>query len=98
MTTLKDLLCQKSLQIGEFTLVSGEKSTFYVDSKLTTYSPEAMPLIGRAFLSKMAERGWAPDAAGGLALGADPIAFALARESPGSEPPIDAFVVRNATK
>ncbi len=98
MQRLKDMLCRKSLQFGEFTLVSGEKSTFYVDSKLTTYSAEAMPLIGSAFLAKMIERGWMPDAVGGLTLGADPIAFAIARESAGTEHPIDAFVVRKAAK
>lgn len=98
MTTLKDMLCRKSVKIGEFTLVSGETSTFYVDSKLTTYSAEAMPLIGSAFLAKMIERGWAPDAVGGLTLGADPIAFAIARESAETGCPVDAFVVRKAAK
>lgn len=77
---------------------SGEKSAVYVDGKLTTLVPEAMPLVGRAFLRKMRERGWTPDAVGGLTLGADPIAFAIARESLESGPPIHAFVVRKEPK
>jgi orotate phosphoribosyltransferase len=95
---LKDLLCRKSVRLGEFTLVSGEKSSVYVDSKLTTYSPEAMPLLGRLFLHKMLDCGWSPRAVGGLTLGADPIAFAIARESLETSHPVSAFVVRKDPK
>src|SRR5271170_2718149 len=96
---LKDILVSRSLSTsGNFTLHSGEKSTVYVDGKLTTMIPEAMPLVGRAFLQKMRDRGWTPEAVGGLTLGADPIAFAIARESLESGPPIHAFVVRKEPK
>jgi orotate phosphoribosyltransferase len=98
-TRLKDILVRRSLSTsGSFTLHSGEKSTVYVDGKLTTCFPEAMPLVGRAFLEKIRERGWTPEAVGGLTLGADPIAFAIARESLESGPAINAFVVRKETK
>jgi orotate phosphoribosyltransferase len=56
-----------------------------------------MPLIGRAILQKIKHRGWKPEAVGGLTLGADPIAFAVARESI-AERPIRAFVVRKEPK
>ena len=59
---------------------------------------EAMPLIGRLFLRKMEEQMWFPDAVGGLTLGADPIAFAIARESLDRPPAIDCFVVRKERK
>lgn len=98
LLALKRILCHKSVRIGNFTLASGEKSSVYVDSKLTTYSPEAMPLVGRLFLSKLRQCGWYPAAVGGLTLGADPIAFAIARESLGTDHPIDAFVVRKDPK
>jgi orotate phosphoribosyltransferase len=99
LNTLKDILVRRSLTTaGNFTLHSGEKSTVYVDGKLTTMVPEAMPLVGRAFLEKMRERGWAPEAVGGLTLGADPIAFAIARESLESRSPINAFVIRKEPK
>jgi orotate phosphoribosyltransferase len=97
-STLKDLLCRKSVRLGNFTLASGEKSTVYVDSKLTTFRPEAMPLVGRLFLKKIRECGWFPEAVGGLTLGADPIAFSIARESLGTDHPIPAFVVRKEQK
>ena len=96
---LKDILARRSLSAGgSFTLHSGEKSSVYVDGKLTTLVPEAMPLVGRAFLEKIRERGWEPEAIGGLTLGADPIAYSVARESLDSGPPIAAFVVRKEAK
>jgi orotate phosphoribosyltransferase len=97
-SNLKNILCRKSVRLGDFTLVSGEKSSVYVDSKLTTYSPEAMPLVGRLFLQKMLKCGWHPEAVGGLTLGADPIAFSVARESLDTAHPINAFVVRKDAK
>jgi orotate phosphoribosyltransferase len=97
--SLKKLLLEKSVRFGEFTLVSGQKSSVYVDSKPTAYFPQAMPLIGRAVLRVMEGRGWRPDAVGGLTLGADPIAFAVARESlEKSGSPILAFVIRKEPK
>jgi orotate phosphoribosyltransferase len=99
LARLKDMLVSRSLSTtGSFTLHSGEKSTVYVDGKLTTLTAEAMPLVGRAFLEKMQQRGWTPEAVGGLTLGADPIAFAIARESLEAGPSIDAFVVRKEPK
>jgi orotate phosphoribosyltransferase len=96
--SLKEILCAKSVRFGDFTLASGAKSEVYVDAKLTTCSPEAMPLIGRAFISKMRARGWQPDAVGGLTVGADPIAFSIARESLDEQPLINAFIVRKEAK
>ncbi len=98
LARLRELLIRKSLRFGTFTLVSNQTSDVYVDGKLTTCSAEAIPLVGRAFLRKMNERGWQPDAAGGLTLGADPIAMAVARESLETGRPIQAFIVRKEAK
>jgi orotate phosphoribosyltransferase len=95
---LKEMLLKSSVRFGDFTLVSGQKSDVYVDCKLTAYLPAAMPLIGRAVLEKIRGRGWEPEAVGGLTLGADPIAFAVARESLDTERPIPAFVARKEPK
>ncbi len=95
---LKDILCRQSVRRGDFTLASGEKSSVYVDSKLTSFRAEAMPPIGRLFLHRMADCGWFPEAVGGLTLGADPIAFSIARESLETSHPIKAFVVRKDPK
>src|SRR5579871_6223687 len=95
---LKQILLQKSVRFGNFTLVSGATSDVYVDSKLTTYTAEAIPLIGRVMLALVDARGWKPELVGGLTLGADPIALAVARESLNTDRTIDAFTVRKEAK
>ena len=95
---LRALLREHSVRFGQFKLVSGQTSDVYVDAKLTTCRAAAMPLIGRLFLRKIEERGWKPAAVGGLTLGADPIAMAIAHESSGTGRPVDAFVVRKEPK
>ena len=79
-------------------LASGRRSNIYVDARTTTLRAEAMPLIGRLFLEKMDERGWRPAAVGGLTMGADPLASAIARESLDTGRPVNAFIVRKETK
>jgi orotate phosphoribosyltransferase len=98
LSALKEILCSRSVRFGEVTLSSGKISDVYVDCKLTTLSAEAMPLIGRVFLNKMAERGWTPQSVGGLTVGADPIAMSIARESLSGNNPINAFIVRKEPK
>jgi orotate phosphoribosyltransferase len=97
---LMDVLVRRSLRSGgSFKLSSGGESTVYVDVKQTAFVARAMPLIGRAFLRKIAERGWDPEAVGGRTLGADPIAVSIARESLDHwNKPIDAFTVRKEPK
>jgi orotate phosphoribosyltransferase len=97
---LYEILKRKSIQFGDFTLASGQKSDVYLDCKLTTCDPRAMRAIGRLFLRKMDEKMWAPYAVGGLTIGAEPIAFAIARESIERQTPvpIESFVVRKERK
>lgn len=95
---LRGCLKEHSVRHGDFQLASGQRSNVYIDAKLTTCRATAMPLVGRVFLAKMFDRGWHPDAVGGLTLGADPIAAAIARESVTEVPPIDFFVVRKEPK
>lgn len=95
---LAEILCLRSVRFGDFVLASGERSHVYIDCKPTTMAPEAMRLVGRLFLRQMEEGGWRPEAVGGLTLGADPIAFAVARESLETGRPIQAFVIRKEAK
>jgi orotate phosphoribosyltransferase len=98
-TLLRDMLERLSLQVGRtFKLSSGAESNVYIDAKLTTCTPAAMPLVGRVFLAKLNECGWSPSAAGGLTVGADPIAFAIARESLDHGRAVSAFIVRKLPK
>jgi orotate phosphoribosyltransferase len=95
---LKELLVRKSLSFGDVTLSSGEKSKVYVDGKLTTCFPISMPLIGDLFIEEMERQGWHPAAVGGLTVGADPIAFAIARESLNKPQLITSFIIRKIPK
>lgn len=98
LAALKNILIEKSVRFGEFTLSSGQTSDVYIDCKPTTCYPVAMPLIGRVFLRKMEAEGWFPDAVGGLMVGAEPIAFAIARESLEGPRLVNAFIVRKEPK
>ena len=95
---LQSILLSKSVKFGDFLLASGQRSDVYVDCKPTTCDAAAMPLIGRVVLTKIRERGWSPEAVGGLMVGAEPIAFAVARESLGMKPQVNAFIVRKEAK
>ncbi|RMH19684.1 MAG: orotate phosphoribosyltransferase [Gemmatimonadetes bacterium] len=95
---LRDLLLERSVRIGDFTLASGARSDYYVDARPTTMCAEGQALVGRLGLHMLAEAGWAPSHVGGLTLGADPIAYALAHRSFLDGAPIDAFTVRKQAK
>ena len=97
-TRLFDLLTTHSVMRGEFTLASGAKSNVYVDCRLTTLRGEAMPLVGRLLLDAFKERAWLAEAVGGLTMGADPVACAVARESIETDRLLNAFVVRKRDK
>jgi orotate phosphoribosyltransferase len=95
---LAALLAERSARRGQFTLASGRVSTLYIDARMTTMSPEGLPLIGRLGLAELAAAAWVPDAIGGLTLGADPISYAISYASSSTPKPIRAFTVRKAPK
>jgi orotate phosphoribosyltransferase len=81
MNRLIALLASRSAKRGDFVLASGRRSNLYVDCRLTAMHPEGQLLIGRAGLAALRATGWPVDAVGGLTLGADPIAYAIAHAS-----------------
>lgn len=96
--SLVRLLAQRSVRRGRFTLASGRESDHYVDARLTTMSPEGLAIIGPLGLEAIRARGWRVDAVGGLTLGADPIAYAIAVASVRQPPLVRAFTVRKEAK
>jgi orotate phosphoribosyltransferase len=96
--TLVGLLKRRSLKIGEFTLASGLTSHYYVDARLTTMSAEGLQTIGPLGVAMIADAGWRAAAVGGLTLGADPVAYAIAMASRDNPPVMDAFTVRKQPK
>ncbi len=95
---LAKLLVERSYVEGDFVLSSGRTSSVYFDCRLTTCFAEAMPLVGRAFLAEFRRAGTSPRSVGGLTMGADPIASAIAGTSLGQGPAIDMFSVRKERK
>ena len=95
---LEALLLERSVHRGDFILASGARSSYYIDCRLTTMSAEGMDLVGRLGLACLREAGWVPHAVGGLTMGADPVAYAIAAASWREPPAIDAFSVRKEAK
>ena len=95
---LRRLLLERSVRRGDFVLASGQRSSYYIDCRLSTMSAEGQVLIGRMGLAAIVAAGWRPRAIGGLTMGADPVAYAIAAASWGTELVIDAFSVRKEAK
>ena len=102
MTTrdeLVRLLAERSVKFGEFTLSSGRRADYYVDARLTTMSPEGLRVVGTVGVARLRESGWAAQSVGGLTMGADPVAYAIAFASTlDGGPPLRAFSVRKDVK
>jgi orotate phosphoribosyltransferase len=96
--TLKDLLLARSIRRGDFVLASGRRSPFYIDARRTTMSGDGLAVVGGLGLDRLAVRGWSPRAVGGMTLGADPIAYALALTARRRGLLLDAFTVRKQMK
>jgi orotate phosphoribosyltransferase len=95
---LDRLLLARSVKRGSFVLASGRTSSFYIDCRLTTMSAAGLLLIGQLGREAIARAGWSPKAVGGLTMGADPVAYAIAVASAAQPPIIDAFSVRKEAK
>ncbi len=95
---LAALLRERSVTLGDFILSSGQRSSYYIDARKTTMSAEGQRLIGPLGLAAIRRAGWSPGAVGGLTMGADPIAYAIARASVDLPPLVQAFSVRKETK
>lgn len=96
--SLRRLLLERSVKRGDFLLASGQRSSYYIDCRLATMSAAGMALIGRMGWEAIKAAGWRPAGVGGLTMGADPVAYAIAAASFRTEAPIDAFSVRKESK
>lgn len=89
------IIRKKSFRRGEFKLVSGAISNYYLDLKPTMFDPEGASLLGELVYEALKDDGVA--AIGGLELGAVPIVVAaVARSASGR--PLQGFVVRKERK
>jgi orotate phosphoribosyltransferase len=92
------LLLERSFRVGDFVLASGAHSRYYVDARTTTTHAEGQAVVGRLGLAALREAGLRPAAVGGLTLGADPVAYAIAHASWLAGDPVHAFTVRKEPK
>jgi orotate phosphoribosyltransferase len=107
---LLELLRALSFERRKVVLASGKESDFYVDCKRTTLTAEGHVLVGRLLFERVRRIQPLVRGVGGLTLGADPIASAIALTSfleferaggPGGQYPpgtIDSFIVRKEPK
>jgi len=96
---LARVILEKSFKYRDnppFTLASGRKSNFYFNCKPTTLDPEGMNLIGHLLFDMIQDLD--VTAAGGLTLGADPMANALSVISFQRGKPVKSFIVRKESK
>ena len=91
---LLSILAHQSFRLGEFKLSSGGTSDYYIDCRTTTLDARGARLTGEVFLEEIRQRGWKPQAIGGLTMGADPIVVAVSMLSGD----VHGFLVRKAEK
>ena len=92
---LRRHLLEHSVRTGDFTLKSGRKSTWFIDSKQTACRPDGMLLMAEAALAVIPRDA---TAIGGLTMGADPVAFGTAAIGATTGRPLKAFSVRKEIK
>ena len=93
---LADIVFARSFGRGEITLASGRKSDFYFDLKPTIFNAEGAALIGRLLLPEVLAAG--AEFAGGLELGAVPLAALVSQQSVLEGKPVNGFFVRKQPK
>ena len=98
LSPLRDLLRERSVRHGDFTLASGARSSYYIDARATTMTGRGLLLVGEACYEAVRAAGWEPDHVGGLTLGADPVAYAVAAHATRLGHALNAFTVRKRPK
>lgn len=99
---LIELILERTFRFTEepsFKLASGRMSNFYFNCKPTTLNSEGMFLIGNLLYELIkSESRWEVKGVGGLTLGADPVANAIAYTADTKGDSLESFVVRKEPK
>ena len=94
---LFNMLRTRAYQKRKVRLRSGRESDFYIDCKAVTLTREGADLVG-SVCARALQDGAHVEAVGGLTLGADPIAMAIALRSSLFPRKFDPFVIRKEPK
>jgi orotate phosphoribosyltransferase len=97
-THLHELLRTLAYEEREVILASGKPSNFYIDCKQAVLTAEGHWFVGLVINDILANAAPEVRAVGGLTMGADPIASAVAAVSYSLGRPIDAFYIRKEPK
>jgi orotate phosphoribosyltransferase len=90
--TLRTFLQERAIKRGDFTLRSGKKSDWYLDTRQVTLNHDCAQLVG-ALVAEMIRKLYSDtDYVGGMELGACPIVSAVVHEG------YEGFYVRKETK
>ena len=93
---LLEIVNTKAVFKGDFTLSSGQKSTYYIDGKFTSLTSDGLAFFAKVILEMIKDDrvGYI----GGPTLGADPLASAVSMWSMLQDDPLDAFLIRKDAK
>ena len=92
---LRDHVLAYSVKHGDFTLKSGAKSSWFLDTKQTACRPDGIVLVAQAALTIIPDEA---TAIGGLTMGADPVAFGIAAVAATQARALRSFSVRKEAK
>src|SRR5437867_9444051 len=87
---------ERAVSFGKFTLASGKESSYYINSKKAIFHSEAVWLLAEVLWEMSTDL--QIDAAGGLEVGAIPMAAALAQRYHQAGRPLEGFFVRKQAK
>lgn len=90
------LFKERAFSFGNFTLASGKTSSYYINSKKAIFNSEAVALLGEVLWE--ATRDLNVQAAGGLEVGAIPMAVAMAARYHREGRALEGFFVRKQAK
>jgi orotate phosphoribosyltransferase len=93
---LIDLFRERALKFGEFTLASGQKSSYYLDGKQITLYSAGLRLVGEGLLDLLDDVEF--DAIGGMSIGADPIIGSVLTVAAERGRSLAGFLVRKEAK
>jgi len=92
---LREHVLEHSVKRGDFTLKSGARSSWFLDTKQTACRPDGILLVADAMLDVIPDEA---TAIGGVTMGADPVAFGVAAVAATRGRHLRSFSVRKEAK
>lgn len=94
--TLIDLIRERALKFGEFRLVSGQTSSYYLDGKQITLNSFGLNQVALGLLDLLSDVEYS--AIGGMSIGADPIVGGVLVAAAAADRDLNGFMVRKEAK